>query len=361
MVIVGAGLAGSLLALVLGRQGRRVSIVDLERTYPSDFRCEKLSPAQVALLADLGALGCFDGVDLARQGLRYETMVAALRAAWPAQVRFIEGRVASLATSDNVQMATLANGERLTARLLVLATGPGEKLRASLGIRRRMLRERHSLCTGFTLVRRDGQAMTTVGMVRHGEVAGDRVGYASLFPMDGALRVNFFSYHHARDDWTRRLRAAPLAGLREVLPSLTPVIDGMTLAGPVEMRSTDLYVTEGHIQPGVVLIGDASATCCPATGMGVTRILTDVGQLANAYLADWLASPGMATEKIAQFYADPTRRRIDALARRKAETSRSAATETSLGWRAYRGLAWLKRGSTALARSTFAPRAERLA
>jgi 2-polyprenyl-6-methoxyphenol hydroxylase-like FAD-dependent oxidoreductase len=40
IAIVGAGLAGSVLALVLARRGHRVAIVDPHASYPPDFRCE---------------------------------------------------------------------------------------------------------------------------------------------------------------------------------------------------------------------------------------------------------------------------------------------------------------------------------
>jgi len=348
VAIVGGGFAGSVLALALGRQGRPVCVVDLHGAYPADFRCEKLSRAQLALIAELGLGDAFADLNVEHEGVRYEALVAAARAAWPAEVRFFQGRARQLSTGEAEQTIVLGSGQAIRARLAVIATGPGESLRASLGIRREVLREHHSLAAGLTLKPRVGKPARLRSMTVDGAQAGDRIGYASFFPMSGGLRVNLFSYHGPKDPWTQRLRRDPIGALRRALPAARPMLAGMKVAGPVELRCTDLYAAEGYIQPGVVLIGDAFASCCPATGEGLTRILLEVRQLANTYLPGWLASPGMGAAKIAQFYADPVKRSHDLRARRAAERGRAKAVETSLAWRVIRGAARLKRRSRAV-------------
>jgi 2-polyprenyl-6-methoxyphenol hydroxylase-like FAD-dependent oxidoreductase len=345
VAIVGGGFAGSVLALVLARQGRRVSLIDLHGAYPPDFRCEKLSRRQLALLNQLGLAGAFAELNLAHEGVRYEALVAAARAAWPAQVRFLQGRARQVHTGEGDQTVRLASGEVVRARLAVIATGPGESLRAGLGITRQMLRERHSIAAGVSLRPRPGQPAVLRSVTVDGAQAGDRIGYASFFPMNGALRVNLFSYQSPKDPWTQRLRRDPIGALRRALPGAAPLLAGMRVEGPVELRCTDLYASDGYIQPGVVLIGDAFATCCPATGEGLTRILLEVRQLANAYLPGWLATPGMSATKIAQFYADPVKRGHERKAAAAAERARSKAVETSLAWRIARGATGLKRRS----------------
>ena len=47
IVIVGGGLAGSLAAAMLGRDGRDVIMVDPHAVYPPDLRCEKLDGSQI--------------------------------------------------------------------------------------------------------------------------------------------------------------------------------------------------------------------------------------------------------------------------------------------------------------------------
>ena len=56
VLIVGAGFAGSLLALTLARQGIGVALADPHSPYPPDFRCEKLGADQAAMLDELQAL-----------------------------------------------------------------------------------------------------------------------------------------------------------------------------------------------------------------------------------------------------------------------------------------------------------------
>ena len=345
VVIVGGGFAGSILALVLARQGRRVTVVDLHVAYPADFRCEKLSRRQLVLLRELGLAEAFAGLNLEQEGVRYEALVAAARAAWPADVRFLQGRARSLATADGDQTVRLASGEVVRARLAVIATGPGESLRASLGITRQVLRERHSIAAGVSLRPGSGQSGALRSVTIDGARAGDQIGYASFFPMNGTLRINLFSYQSPKDPWTQRLRRDPIGALRRALPAAAPLLAGMRVEGPVELRCTDLYACEGYIQPGVVLIGDAFATCCPATGEGLTRILLEVRQLAHAHLPGWLATPGMSAAKIAQFYADPVKREHERKALRAAERARSKAVETSLAWRIQRAATRLKRRS----------------
>jgi 2-polyprenyl-6-methoxyphenol hydroxylase-like FAD-dependent oxidoreductase len=352
VVVVGAGIGGSLLALSLARLGVRVTVVDLHAVYPDDFRCEKLNPEQIAMLAELKLLGCFgaDAANLAERGLRYDAMVAAARGAWPKAVRFVEGRATEVIRTDDIQTLVLADGQKIEGRLIVLATGPSDKLRASLGVRRKLVRERHSVCIGFTLSPPEGGKFDFDGLVHHGEEAGDGMAFASFFPLDGEMRVNLFAYRGPRDAWTLGFRDDPLTHLFDAMPGLEPLLAGAQVVSKAEIRATDLYETEGHDIDGVVLIGDAFRSCCPATGMGVTRILTEIRLLVKIHLPNWLATPGMGADKIAAFYADPAKLRIDEKAARRAETARSTSTQTSLPWRARRGLAELKRSVVAATR-----------
>jgi 2-polyprenyl-6-methoxyphenol hydroxylase-like FAD-dependent oxidoreductase len=72
VAIVGAGVAGSVLAHVLARQGIDAIVVDLHADYPADFRCEKFNPYQIDRLRELGVHDCLaEGSDLRQHGLRY--------------------------------------------------------------------------------------------------------------------------------------------------------------------------------------------------------------------------------------------------------------------------------------------------
>jgi hypothetical protein len=104
----------------------------------------------------------------------------------------------------------------------------------------------------------------------------------------------------------------------------------------VKIRPVDLYVTRGHRQPGVVLVGDAFATSCPAAGTGARKALNDVERLCNIHIPRWLATPSMSLEKIAAFYDDPVKRACDDASLAKAYELRSFSIDRDLPWRARR-------------------------
>ncbi len=353
ILIVGAGMAGSLLALVLGRAGYSVDLIDLRRDPPSDFRNEKLGIEQIAALDELGVLSCFekacwgeaaspDRPALKDCGARYDRWIVNLREALPETVRFVEGRVDRIETSDDRQAVHLSNGEQLDGRLVVLATGRGDRLRSELGVERRLLSKRHSLCLGFSVAPPAGGPWDVQAAIWHGG-HGDGIAYVTFFPMLDEVRVNIFGHRDPDDPWVARMRADPVGVLSEVLPQARAALSGARVIRPLEVRSTDLYAMEGHVQPGVVLIGDAFCAPCPSSGTGMSRILHDVHLLANRYAPAWMASAGMGRDKIAAFYGDPQKQAVDGESLRRSMRTRDFVTSKSLYWRACRLAAAVKR------------------
>jgi len=112
----------------------------------------------------------------------------------------------------------------------------------------------------------------------------------------------------------------------------------------VKIRPIDLYVTEGYRQPGVVLVGDAFATSCPAAGTGAGKALMDIERLCNVHVPQWLASPGMGLEKIAAYYDDPVKQAYDAFCTKKAYALKSLSLNTSLPWVAQRWARFVAHG-----------------
>ena len=345
--IVGAGLCGSLLALVLARRGVNVAIIDLHPEHQTDFRCEKVSPAQIALLEELGVTDVLNAAfpwagGLHKNGFRYEAMVNVVRAAWPANVRFIPGRVLDVLAEDGLQRIVGADGALVTVRLAVIASGASPALISRLGIERETIREGHSICIGFSLVTEAGAPLPFNDLVHLGERAGDRVGYASFFPMDGATRVNLFTYHDPSDPWVRQARRTPLEALAAIAPGLKDRLAGACEVGAADIRVTHLHRLVRPERPGLVVIGDAFQTSCPSTAFGVTRLLTDIRQLLYR-LPAWLQGQTVDADLIADFYADPAKTEVDRRALDAAERVRKAATETSPRWRLYRQASRLKR------------------
>ena len=354
-MVVGSGISGTLAAAALGRAGCSVCLIDRHAVYPPDFRAEHLDGPQIEQLRRLGFLsdltaGLYRGetVTLARSGrlvgsattinygLRYETLVARARSMLPANVRLVTGRVAAVEISDDLQHVTLAGGQVLTGRLVILATGQGYTLCKQIGATRRMLREGHSLTFGFNIERADTAPFQHSFIVYQRERIRDRMDYLAAFTLGEATRVNLFTYRDYRDPWTKAFLQDPNAGLADVMPGLGKVLGPCRAIGPVVARPTDLYTTEGHNRGGAVLIGDAFQSSCPATGMGMVKLLTDVEQLCTLHLPRWLATPGMNAGKIAQFYADPLKKACDAKALHDSEYRRAISTETSLSWQLHR-------------------------
>lgn len=349
VLIVGAGLGGATAAAVLSRAGLDVVLVDRHAAYPPDFRAEQIVGPQADALCRLGLLdgivgqrrpmsnattACYgrviDQTHSLHYGLHYADMVNAVRS-MASGARFIAGRVAEVTTGAAIQKAVLADGTVLEARLVVLATGPNDAgLLEPLGIRRTMLSEHHSLTFGF-----DVQTALRRTLVYYGERPADRMDYLTTFPIDDAVRANLFCYLDPGDPWVKQFKRDPKRTLLGVMPSLPRTIGDFEITGKVQVRPNSIQRADGWQREGVVLIGDAYQSPCPAVGTGIGRILTDVEALSRL-VPSWLATPGMGVEKLAQFYEDPAKRQFDDKAVQDAKFRRTLCTEPGWRWKAHR-------------------------
>jgi 2-polyprenyl-6-methoxyphenol hydroxylase-like FAD-dependent oxidoreductase len=350
VAIVGGGLAGSLAAAMLGRAGITAALVDPHPVYPPDLRCEKLSGSQIARLERTGladdilpATTLDGGVWEARlgrvvdrkpsdqRGILYDALVNAARAAIPPKLERVVGKVTAIRTSDNRQHLELSDGTSLSARLAVLATGPSVSLRHALGLERRIVSANHSITLGFDLAPVGRDAFAFPALTYWASRACDRFAYLTLFPVGRTMRANLMVYREADDPWLRLMRRNPEAAMRQLMPRLETIAGPFRVDGAVRIRPADLYVTEGHRQAGIVLVGDAFGTSCPAAGTGTDKVFTDVERLCNVYIPRWIASPGMGADKIAAFYDDAEKRACDAWSLAKAHRLKSLSTGTTPG------------------------------
>jgi len=356
IAVVGAGLAGALLALHVARQGRRVVVIDPRSRPRAEFRCEKLGTDQIAVLEELGLLhavesGLAPGERLASSGFRYDQVVNAVRAAWPQTATFIDSHVTDIVAAEGGNGQQVVCGDRAVAqaRLVALATGLSPRLLARLGMQRRHISDQHSVCLGVTLRQTTACPVALDGLLRHGERAGDRVAFVSVFRAGEHLRANMFTYHHPRDPWVRLAKQAPLAAIGQVLPGLRRALESVEVVEPAELWVTDIYRVENPTRPGIVLIGDAFQTSCPSTAYGVTRLLSDIKILMRDHLDDWLQAPSIGPAEISAFYDNPSKTAVDAEGLGRAMTAREAAVSTGFRWRAYRLAVSAKRRLKALA------------
>ncbi len=353
VAIVGGGIAGSLAAAMLGRAGYSAVLIDLHKDFPRDFRCEKLDGGQIEILHKTGLADAVfrastrtEKLWIVRSGKKlekahngecyfyYDMLVNAVRGEIPPGVDFIESRVDSLTNGPDRQTVTLANGETISARLVILANGLNLGLRQSLGVEREILSPCHSLSIGFDLAPADGNGFRFPALSYFPESQTDRIAYIAFFPIGPVMRSNMFIYRDMKDPWLDRLRSEPEKTLHEAMPGLRRFSGDFVVTDKVKIRPIDLYVSKSFVQPGMVLVGDAYSTSCPAAGTGVTKALVDIERLCNVHIPEWLETDGMGAEKIAAFYEDPVKVENEAFCLRKAFRLRAMTLKEGPYWRA---------------------------
>lgn len=352
VAIVGGGLAGSLAAAMLGKAGIDAILIDPHPLYPPDFRCEKLDGAQVELLKKTGLA---DGVLRAathdrecwiarfghlvdkrpgdQYGIYYTPLVNTVRGLIPQDVPVIHAKATSIDTSDDRQTVTLSNGESVSARLIVLANGLNTGLRDRLGLRREILSECHSTTIGFDAKPVGRPSFAFPALTYYAERTSDRAALITLFPIGATMRANLFVYRDMRDPWLKQFRDAPQETLFGMMPGLRGLMGDFEVTDFVKIRPVDLYATRGYERAGLVLVGDAFSTSCPAAGTGARKAINDVERLCNVHVPRWLATPGMDAAKVAAFYDDPVKRECDEFCLAKAYSLRAYSLDSGLYWR----------------------------
>jgi len=382
IAIIGGGLAGSTAAAMLGRAGIATVLIDPHEVYPFDFRVEKLSgDAQLERFFRTGIAdsvlrsATHDGENWiarfgylldkrpSRQfGISYENLISAIRAEIPHPAELIYAKVTDIAASRERQTLTLSNGGTISARLAVLANGLNVGLRRNLGIERQITSTCHSISIGFDLVPVGRPAFDFPAMTYFSERTSDRIPYLTLFPVGSAMRANLFTYREIDDPWLREMRQKPVETMNAALPRLRRITGEYGVAGDVRIRPVDLYVSTGYRKAGIVLVGDAFAAPCPVTGTGTDKVLTDVTQLCNVHIPNWLATDGMGEDKIASFYDDPVKQACDAWSSAQSFDFRKVTMDNGPYWQAQRWarfLVWLSQGTLRRARNRFSGASKR--
>ena len=355
VAIVGGGLAGSTAAAMLGRAGVPAVLIDPHSVHPAELRCEKLSGDQLDLLRKTGFADAtlrattLDGeVWEARfgyvvakkpsdqHGAMYDTLVNTVRGQIPRDVQTICAKASAISSSHERQKITLSNGEQISARLVVLANGLNVGLGHALGLRRRTISQCHSVTLGFDVAPIGRAAFDFPALTYWPKRSSSRMAYLSLFPIGQTMRANLMVYRELTDPWLSAFRQCPEQTMLAMMPRLQRMMGEFKVSTPVKIRPADLYVTEGHVQPGIVLVGDAFSTSCPAAGTGTTKVFTDVERLCNVHIPQWLASDGMDVGKIEAFYNDPVKTACEARSLAKAYHLRSVSIDNGLSWRAQR-------------------------
>jgi len=353
VVIVGAGVAGAALATVLARRGVRVALVDRAASCAPCFKAEKIEPDQADRLRELGLFDdvrsvftpirsvasawrgrVLQRVELEQYGLDYWELANALRAQLPEAVTMHVQRVGAVEPDRERPCVRLADGSALEGRLVVLACGVAPTLVRSLGIERRVIRDGHSMAFGFDVdLERPPREFDS--LTCYADRVSSRLDYVTLFPIGSRWRANLFGYVGPRDPATRALSRTPDEALREYFPRLSRQVGRCTATSRVEAQVIDLYTVPGPVRDGLLLVGDAHQSVCPATGTGLSKVLTDV-LVAAERIPRWLETPGMVASKLRDYYEDARKRSCDEQSLTWAEHRRNISTRTSLRWRIHR-------------------------
>jgi 2-polyprenyl-6-methoxyphenol hydroxylase-like FAD-dependent oxidoreductase len=354
IVVVGGGVAGTVAAAVLGRQGARVILIDPHERYKPLFKAEKIHQEQLRLLRKFGLFdqlepiagtirevyAAYDGrivrVDpIAQYGFAYSDMVHAFRDHLPTTVKYLQGYVQRIANSPDDQRVYLAGGEEISARLVVLSCGVSQALQKNLGLHRRVLQKDQCIVFGFSVKTADERPFDFDAVTCYPVSSSHRIDYLTLFNVHQAMRANMFIFRAPGDPWVRNFLQNPEGILKLVFPRLRNLIGEYRIAGKVDSGWVDLYQMDGVFPPGVAIIGDAFQSACPATGLGLNKIFTDIDVLAEC-LSKWLVSPGMGFDKLSDFYQNPRKRSVDELALQCAKSQRQAVISGSMRWRFHR-------------------------
>ena len=356
IAVIGGGMAGATADAMLGRAGHDVMFIDPHTEQRPEFRCEKLDDTQLALLRLTGLADdvlpharvdgevwvsrhgmLVDRKPSGRAGIMYHDLVNSMRQQIPAHVRQVTTKVASIESGGERPLIKLMGGEEIAPKLAILATGLNPGLRDQLNISRDMINPCHSISIGFDMKPVDAKAFAFPALTIFPDKPSQMMAYLTLFQVPGGMRANLFVYWGMDDSRLRQFRHQPVEALCALLPSLTRFTGRFAIEGQVAIRPIDLVRVNAPQRPGIVLVGDAFSTSCPAAGTGVNKVLTDVERLCSTYVPAWLAKDSITAADVNDFYADPVKVRSEESSLEKALWLRQVSTSTSLGWRLWRG------------------------
>jgi 2-polyprenyl-6-methoxyphenol hydroxylase-like FAD-dependent oxidoreductase len=252
------------------------------------------------------------------------TFRGALRARELLQVR----KIARLQDADDHCAIVFEDGAVLRARLAVMATGGSSLARTSLGLSAGRKGALTSTSFGFhaepTGV--DGFRFDAFNTIPDRFING--LHYGTFFPVGGRMRVNIFTCWHPSGPEGKAFRADPAAAMGDLFPHLIRHSGPFRISGKVQVFTTRYYRQRSEHLKSVILVGDEFQSVSPATGMGISKCLTDV-QAATGMLAALRDDPAVPLD-VSAYFRNPAKRRVDEDARRRWEWANESATSRSL-------------------------------
>jgi menaquinone-9 beta-reductase len=324
VLIAGGGLAGSAVAIQLGRLGVSAELFECGR-FPKEKPCgEGLMPAGVAALERLGLNGtkgapfngvCYhfgeriaegrfpegDGVPYLGRGLRrldLDHTLFELARRTPNVKVHTGALVEAPLVKDGRIVGLMVDGTPRYGNLVIGADGARSRLRHALRLDLPSRRKRVGVCTHFRLapgrpMPRSVNVYLGLGYELYatplpcGELA--LAGLASAEALEGRLEDQFRHWWSTQPHLVERLQGAEQVG-------------EMLAVSPVSGRARQRFL------PGFILLGDSAGFTDPITGGGMTQALL-AAELLGQYVGrnapatgDWLAEFDCERESLLRDY-----------------------------------------------------------
>ena len=302
VLIAGGGIAGSSLAIMLGRKGFAVRLFE-RAEYPREKPCgEGLMPGGVAVLDHLNVTSSVGGTRF--RGIRYHCNGRTVEGNFPKQdgfgqtgigqrrrvldhalyseaaatpgVRIHTGcRVEGPVVEDGRVRGLIVGGERVLARLVVGADGMHSTIRQKLGLSCPPRRGRFGIRAHFRLSDTKEQSDRVEIFVGKGKEI-----YVTPLPDH---EINVIALGDAGGN--REDAQVSLLQRCEAFPELASLMEGAEQVSATIGASPLTGGAIAGVAPGAVLLGDAAGFVDPVTGGGMTQALM-AAELLAGYIAD---------------------------------------------------------------------------
>jgi menaquinone-9 beta-reductase len=300
VLIAGGGVAGSALAVLLGRCGFSVELFDLGH-FPREKPCgEGLMPAGVAVLERLGlaeavggapfhgvryhfgkhtAEGRFpraSGIPVSGRGQRRKHLDRVLfeaAAATPGVKAHLGVRVEGPLCEHGRITGALVEGEPLRARLVVAADGVSSRIRRCLGLDAEASRKRFGIRAHFRLAKGQEQPPWVDVVLASGHEL-----YITPLPDREVLVAVLTDIRHGGEPVHKTFQRWIFAQ-----PLLVSRLDGAEQSSQLMCASWRAKNARLGVTPGAILLGDAMGSIDPISGGGMTHALV-TAELLAAYI-----------------------------------------------------------------------------
>jgi 2-polyprenyl-6-methoxyphenol hydroxylase-like FAD-dependent oxidoreductase len=315
VAIVGAGSAGLTAALVLGRAGLRVCVLEKQRPFIPVPRGEIIQPNGLAVLDRLGLLndvlagpqaetvryhfcrigkGRLASFDYSELTCPHPTTLVLM----PETIHLAQ--MSALRSLDNVTIhdgtrcaGLIRNGERVTgltveqngtphsiaAKLVIGADGAYSRVRRELGIHASMMRYDEGYLTGL-LPRPDGFDRDGFYYLGKNEILG-------LFPVSNDT---LYFFYLVPLEPLAALRKQPVDWLKkrmvEIHPGVASVIDHLHGWSDLNYFPCMKVMAHRWYAPGAALVGHAAHSVNPHVAQGRNMAMVDAEELANRAIHD---------------------------------------------------------------------------